>query len=156
MVKETQKAKIERLEKELIEYRELLRKQDEEIYKMGCMANESFEKSPTFRQMQRRIGELETFSNGLRTFLKDEENKVKELRNKLYAKVKEVDTLKQQLEKNNENLGVKNVRGAGRKTKFTEQDKEAIKLYRAQGKTIKEIAGLYECSVGLIHKLINE
>ena len=29
-------------------------------------------------------------------------------------------------------------------------------MYRVQGKTIKEIAELYKCSVGLIHKIINE
>lgn len=51
---------------------------------------------------------------------------------------------------------VKNERGAGRKAKFTEQDRETIKLYRIQGKTIKEIAEMYSCSVGLIHKIINE
>lgn len=49
-----------------------------------------------------------------------------------------------------------NERGAGRKNKFTEQEKEAIKRYRLQDKTIKEIAEIYNCSVGLIHKIINE
>lgn len=29
-------------------------------------------------------------------------------------------------------------------------------MYRLQGKSIREIARIYECSVGLIHKLINE
>nr|WP_308545444.1 hypothetical protein [uncultured Lachnoclostridium sp.] len=31
-----------------------------------------------------------------------------------------------------------------------------IRMYRIQGKTIKEIAQMYSCSVGLIHKIINE
>lgn len=49
-----------------------------------------------------------------------------------------------------------NERGAGRKEKFSEQEKEMMKMYRMQGKTIKEIAQIYNCSVGLIHKIINE
>lgn len=49
-----------------------------------------------------------------------------------------------------------NARGAGRKTKFTEEDKTMIKMYRFQKKTLKEIAEMYNCSIALIHKLINE
>ncbi|WP_418223774.1 hypothetical protein [Clostridium isatidis] len=29
-------------------------------------------------------------------------------------------------------------------------------MYRLQGKTIKEISERYKCSVGLVHKIINE
>ncbi len=53
-------------------------------------------------------------------------------------------------------LKVHNERGAGRKSRFTDQEKETMKLYRIQGKTIKEIAEMYSCSVGLVHKLITE
>ena len=49
-----------------------------------------------------------------------------------------------------------NSRGAGRKARFTDEEKETMKMYRLQGLTIKEIATMYECSVGLVHKLINE
>ena len=49
-----------------------------------------------------------------------------------------------------------NARGAGRKSKFTDNQIEEIKKMRAEGATIKEIAMNYKCSVGLIHKLINE
>ncbi|MDB2105068.1 sigma factor-like helix-turn-helix DNA-binding protein, partial [Clostridium paraputrificum] len=42
------------------------------------------------------------------------------------------------------------------KAKLTNQEKEMIRMYRIQGKTIKEIAQMYSCSVGLIHKIINE
>ncbi len=51
---------------------------------------------------------------------------------------------------------IHNERGAGRKERFSEQEKEMMKMYRIQGKTIKEIAEMYSCSVGLIHKIINE
>lgn len=50
----------------------------------------------------------------------------------------------------------KNPRGAGRKARFSEQEKETMKMYKLQGMTIKEIADLYKCAVGTVHKLINE
>ncbi|MGL5330560.1 MAG: hypothetical protein ACRDD7_14910 [Peptostreptococcaceae bacterium] len=49
-----------------------------------------------------------------------------------------------------------NARGAGRRARFTDAQVEEIKKLREDGDTIKEIATRFECSVGLIHKLINE
>ena len=49
-----------------------------------------------------------------------------------------------------------NARGAGRKAKFTDDQVDEIRRLREDGNTIKEIANRYNCSVGLIHKLINE
>lgn len=81
---------------------------------------------------------------------------------------KEIQKLKGEIQKlKNENRALKsnkvvsdkkihNERGAGRKERFSEQEKEMMKMYRIQGKTIKEIAQMYSCSVGLIHKIINE
>ena len=59
-------------------------------------------------------------------------------------------------ENNKEKFKKKNERGAGRHERLTSAEKESIKMYRVQGKTIKELAELYKCSVGLIHKIINE
>ena len=58
--------------------------------------------------------------------------------------------------KNENREKIHNERGAGRKSRFTEQEKESIRMYRLQGKTIKEIAEMFSCSVGIIHKLIHE
>lgn len=81
---------------------------------------------------------------------------------------KEIQKLKSEIQKlKNENKSLKgsnaasdkkthNERGAGRKERFLNQEKEMMKMYRIQGKTIKEIAEMYKCSVGLIHKIINE
>lgn len=81
---------------------------------------------------------------------------------------KEIQKLKSEIQKlKSENKALKsskvvsdkkihNERGAGRKERFSEQEKEMMKMYRIQGKTIKEIAEMYSCSVGLIHKIINE
>lgn len=81
---------------------------------------------------------------------------------------KEIEELKNEVQKlKNENkilnskrknitIAVHNERGAGRKERFSDQDKSMIKMYRIQGKTFKELAEMYTCSVGLIHKIINE
>lgn len=81
---------------------------------------------------------------------------------------KEIQKLKDEVQKlknenkllKNNNKGaskkVHNERGAGRKERLTDQEKEMIKMYRIQGKTIKELAEMYSCSVGLVHKLISE
>lgn len=44
---------------------------------------------------------------------------------------------------------------AGRKEKFSEEQVQQILEAREQGKSIREIAKEFQCSVGLIHKLIN-
>jgi hypothetical protein len=49
-----------------------------------------------------------------------------------------------------------NKRGAGRKSKFSDLEKETMIMYRIQRQTIKDIAEMFNCSVGLIHKVINE
>lgn len=47
----------------------------------------------------------------------------------------------------------KNERGAGRKSKFTEEQIQQIREARAEGKTIKAIAEEFGCSVGSVHRL---
>lgn len=44
----------------------------------------------------------------------------------------------------------------GRPEKFTVQEKETMKMYRLQGQSIRYIAKTFECSTGLVHKIINE
>lgn len=82
------------------------------------------------------------------------ENEIKELQKLINEKAEriaglELELLERPLEKYNQ-------RGAGRKQRLSDVEKESIKMYRIQGKTIKEISELYSCSVGLIHKIINE
>lgn len=50
----------------------------------------------------------------------------------------------------------KNKVHTGRKERFTGAEKEIIKMYKAQGKSIRAIATELDCSIGLIHKIINE
>lgn len=51
---------------------------------------------------------------------------------------------------------LKNERGAGRKSLFGDTEVVAMKFYRSQGMSYRAIAELYNCSAGLVHKLINE
>lgn len=74
-----------------------------------------------------------------------------ELADKLFNREEreEIKRKKEQLQKHNE-------RGAGRKNKFNTEQIQQIKEARAEGKSIRAIAQEFNCSVGLIHKLINE
>lgn len=51
---------------------------------------------------------------------------------------------------------VHNERGAGRKARFSEVEIYEMKDYKDQGYTYGQIAKIFKCSVGLVHKLINE
>ena len=90
--------------------------------------------------------------------LDSENNKLKEdleryKREYLYYS-NEYTNLKKENEKGK--LNIHNARGAGRKAKFTDCQVDEIKRLRESGNTINEIAKVFNCSVGLIHKLINE
>lgn len=50
----------------------------------------------------------------------------------------------------------KNDRGAGRKEKFTDEQIEQILKARREGKNIRIIAKEFNCSAGLVHKLIKK
>ena len=75
-----------------------------------------------------------------------------------YSKLRDKDFNRTLEEINNlkKNSLMHNARGAGRKAKFTDDQVDEIRRLREDGNTIKEIANRYNCSVGLIHKLINE
>ena len=137
MAKLTQKQLIEQQSKEIEQLKQiisdkytLIQKLNIEITKMTDNADNSFHNSSDYMQMQKRINILE-------------------LKNKSLS-----DTVQHNLKIHN--LKPHNERGAGRKARFTDMQIIEIKQYRAEGKTIKEIAEMYECSVGLIHKLISE
>ena len=59
-------------------------------------------------------------------------------------------------EKSNGDLPKHNERGAGRKKQYGEAHKLAMKAYMASGMSYREIAKIYDCSVGTVSKLINE
>lgn len=85
----------------------------------------------------------------------EEVQKVKKEHQELFkAYKKDLERVEEEYKK--DNTKKHNERGAGRKARFSAEQIETIKMYRLQGKKIKEIAELFKCSVGLIHKIINE
>ena len=50
----------------------------------------------------------------------------------------------------------KNEHKAGRQNKFNNEQIQEIRNLKLKGKSIRQIAREYDCSVGLVHKLINE
>lgn len=131
-MKETQKQLIVRLEKELGEYKTLCSNLNKEVLEMQERADKSFLNSSDYVQMKKQIELLEAKNKMLETKATKAE-KVHKLINEGH-----------------------NTRGAGRNSRFTDQEKETIKMYRLQGKTIKELAEMYICSVGLIHRILKE
>ncbi|MBU3087450.1 Hin recombinase [Clostridium gasigenes] len=149
MKKETQKEHIERLKEEIsvqLEANNMLQKQ---IYKMQYEANEQFGNSGDFIQMKKKIENLKTKVVAL-------EDSVKHNRKMYTFELNKNDKLIKRLRENKEVQKFKNERGAGRKSKFTDKEITEIKMNSQKGKTIKEIAEMFSCSVGLIHKLISE
>lgn len=155
MARETQKAKIERLEKEIEMWRELCSKMQRELSEFKELADDSYEKSSTYIQQCKRIELLEERNEAYRLSVEHEKNMRKVLVDNYEPEIERLNEEIQKL-KNENKVRIHNERGAGRKSIFTEQEKETIRLYRLQGKTIKELAEMFSCSVGIIHKLIHE
>lgn len=155
MARETQKAKIERLEKEIEMWRELCSKMQKELSELKELADDSYEKSYTYIQQCKRIELLEEQSEAYRLSAEHEKKMRKALVDNYEPEIKRLNKEVQKL-KNEKREKIHNERGAGRKSRFTEQEKESIRMYRLQGKTMKEIAEMFNCSVGIIHKLIHE
>ena len=125
------KEQNKRLLKDIEDLEEQLRRSA--YYQEGHYAIEAVERGRIIEKQKNEIQQL-----------KDEIQKLKDENKSLKSTKRPID------------LKIHNERGAGRKSKFTIQEKETMKLYRIQGKTIKEIAEMYSCSVGLVHKIINE
>ena len=71
-------------------------------------------------------------------------------------KIKDLKDENERLKKELDKLKAHNARGAGRKSKFSENEIYEMKDYKDQGYTYGQIADIFKCSVGLVHKLINE
>lgn len=107
-------------------------------------------------EVQKLIVENQILKDRIENFKKDYVTKLKEKNKEIELKDNQIKKLKEKIDKLKYEKGIYNERGAGRKSKLKDHDKEVIKMYRLQGKTIKEISELYNCSVGLIHKIISE
>lgn len=139
------------LEKRLNEYRDIINNRNKQIEQLQDIADNSFENSPTYVQMDKEIEYLKTVIKGHEITIKAKDETIKNNRDTIQKLLKENEELK-----SDKVQKIKNERGAGRKERFTIHEKETMKMYRIQGKSIREIADMYNCSVGLIHKIINE
>lgn len=141
---ETQKAKIARLERELAEAKEIIMRTNGDLKALQMVADEGFEASPIFQQ-------LKSENERLRLHNKILESRLQQAAKKSDAQIEMIERMQRE--------GVEpvhNARGAGRKPKFSPDQIDEIKYMRASGDSLTSIAQKMGCSVGLIHKLINE
>lgn len=144
MMAETQKAKIARLERDLAEAKDIVNRLNNNLMAVQMKANKEFEASTTFQQ-------LKSENERLRQHNKILESRLEQAAKKSDAQIEMIERMQRE--------GVKpvhNARGAGRKPKLTPEQVEEIKVMRASGDSLKKIAKSMNCSVGLVHKLINK
>ena len=143
---------IEDLEKRLNEQNKINMELHNKISQMESVANDSFENSTEHRRMNNEIEYLKTVIEGNEITIKAKEVTIKKNRDTIQELLKENEGLK-----NNTNVQkIKNERGAGRKERFTEEEKATVKMLRLQNKSYRAIAIELNCSVATVHKIINE
>lgn len=143
---------IEGLEKSLNEYRNMISDRNKQIEHMQNVANDSFENSTEYRRMNKEIEYLKTVVQGHEISLKAKDVTIKKNRDTIQQLLKENEELKS----NNSVHKIKNERGAGRKERFTEEEKATVKMLRLQNKSYRAIAKELNCSAATVHKIINE
>ena len=142
---------ISDLEKRLDEQYKINMELHNQISQMKEVEDDKFEHSPLYRQMDKEIEQLKAIIRLNEINIKSKEETIK----------KQSDTI-QKLLKDNEELKrnnvqkIKNERGAGRKERFTEEEKATVKMLRLQNKSYRAIAKELNCSVATVHKIINE
>ena len=145
---------IKELEKRLNEYKDIINDRNKQIEQMQGIADNSFENSPTYVQMDKEIEYLKTVIKAHEITIKAKEDSIKGNMNTIQELLKENEELKN---KNNSVVHkIKNERGAGRKEMFTEEQKARVKMLRLQNKSYRAIAKDMNCSVATVHKIINE
>ena len=145
---------IEDLEKRLNEYKNIINDRNKQIEQMQGIADNSFENSPAYVQMDKEIEYLKTVIKAHEITIKAKEDSIKGNMNTIQKLLKENEELKN---KNNSVVQkIKNERGAGRKEMFTEEQKARVKMLRLQNKSYRAIAKDMNCSVATVHKIINE
>lgn len=76
--------------------------------------------------------------------------------NRLESQIQSLKLENSKLQNKIECSTIKNERGAGRKKRFNTDQVNDILKARDEGKSIRSLAKEFNCSIGLIHKLINE
>lgn len=144
---------IKELEERLNEQLKINIELNNTISKMQDNANNSFYNSTDYKRMDKEIEYLKTVITGHEITIKAKEVTIKKNMDTIQELLKENEGLKS---KNNSVQKIKNERGAGRKERFTEEEKATVKMLRFQGKSYRAIAKELNCSVATVHKIINE
>ena len=143
---------IEDLEKRLNEQNKINIELHNKISQMQMIADDKFENSPMYNQMNSEIEQLKAIIRLDEINIKSKEDTIKKNRDTIQQLLKENEEIKS----NNYVNKLKNERGAGRKEMFTEEQKARVKMLRLQGKSYRAIAKDMNCSVATVHKIINE
>lgn len=142
---------IEDLENKLKEYMNIINDRNKQIEHMVSVANDSFENSTEYNRMNNEIEYLRMVIQGHEINLKAKDVTIKKNRDTIQKLLKENEELK-----NNSVQKIKNERGAGRKERFTEEEKERVRMLRLENKSYRAIAKELNCSAATVHKIINE
>ena len=115
--------------------------------------DDKFENSPIYHQMVKEIETLKAIIRLNEINTKSKDDTIKKQSNTIQKLLNE----NMEFKNNTNNVQkIKNERGAGRKEKFTEEEKSTVKMLRLQNKSYRAIAKEMNCSVATIHKIINE
>lgn len=143
---------VEELEARVKEYMNIINDRNKQIDHMVNVANDSFENSTEYRRMKNEIEYLKIALKGREITIKDKDVTIKNQSDTIQKLLKGNEELK-----NNNNVNkLKNERGAGRKERFTEEEKATVKMLRLQNKSYRAIAKELNCSVATVHKIINK
>ena len=126
------------------------------ITEMQENADNGFINSPEFTWLTKEIERLKLENKCIKDtaeYEKRRRERIAEENKRLTAEIKRLETMLTELtDVNNKKIN----RGGGRPSRFSEQEKEAIKMYRLKGQTMREIAEFYNWSVRRNQKVINE
>lgn len=142
---------VKELEAKVKEYMNIINDRNKQIDHMVNVANDSFENSTERRRMNNEIEYLKIALKGRELTIKDKDVTIKKQSDTIQKLLKENEELK-----SNNVQKIKNERGAGRKERFTKEEKATIKMMRLQNKSYRAIAKDMNCSVATVHKIINE
>ena len=142
--------------------KELVRKfadLESEIWQIKNNADDDFCNSATYKQMKSEIERLNVVIKAHENTIEAKENTIIDKMNVIQKLRNENEQLKQDI-KCKQDLQVvnklKNERNAGRKRKFTDDEKATIQLLRLADNSYRAIAKQMGCSVGTIYNIIKE
>lgn len=142
---------VEDLEVKVKEYMNIINDRNKQIDHMVNVANDSFENSTEYRRMKNEIEYLKIALKGREITIKDKDVTIKNQSDTIQKLLKENGELKSNIVQK-----IKNERNAGRKERFTEEEKATVKMLRLQNKSYRAIAKELNCSVATVYKIINE